>query len=684
MPELLRVQAADGRWETLGVDRHRGVVPEGIVPTWGPNGPDTLTFTLRRDPSIASPDLEAFTPIEYFPDAGVDPTWTGRTIETPGSSQDDPFITVNARGKQYHLDDDFFTYLYVAEDVAGWTDRRSHLATILGSGQFVAGGQVNTDASLTCMFPAGLAVANGDKVGAFIDIGPGQIITNISLDYVTSANNNVGYVGYMALATNDPWNGETALPQHGQALTTLGANGTINMTPNTRYVTLGLQAVGAMTVNPDAYIRFVAIRIFARPGYVTAGASVLKASDVVSDVVDRFPLLSRDKTQVAATALSLREFAAADDTGRNVIDRVNGYHNWRWKVDEQSRVVFQPQADRALLVVDLAKPGAEFADASVNSGEDLYNHVVVVGRSGANTPLRVERFASDLFPARVIPSAQAFTNPTFDVDAAAWTNVTRVTTPVHGGAGAGQITAAATAVTALAAGQTFTAGVTYRFNVWTRSNGTASEPNTKAQVLLTLAATANPSIPIAQTTVYVTPNGYVQASLTWTPAQDTPSSSLQFSVFIGGYRRFIPTGNFIDDLSVTRSVATVPDKRGFTRSYKLTVDAPTDADAMALLGDAFLAAHANVTLKGTLEVTDDRAVRLLSSGAPVPLGQLGRYTTELILLANLVAPDTGDLGRVGVIVAASKSGDTATLTIDNDRQNFAALIARMGAVGAPA
>lgn len=138
-----------------------------------------------------------------------------------------------------------------------------------------------------------------------------------------------------------------------------------------------------------------------------------------------------------------------------------------------------------------------------------------------------------------------------------------------------------------------------------------------------------------------------------------------------------------DELKIERSptFTDVLTRRGRIRRYTLTIDAPTDLVAMAALGDAFLNTHARSTLKGTLVIESDDAVRTIAGAAPVPASDLGRYTTELILLQNLVDPLDGSLGRNGAIVGVSVADGIATLTIDNERGSFQALLARMGGTG---
>ena len=93
---LVRVAALDGQWEVLGVDRLRGIVPEGINPTANGWGSDTLGFTIRREPGAVSPDLTAFTPVEVFIN-GVK-RWSGFVWDSEQSQGEEIYNRVIVEG----------------------------------------------------------------------------------------------------------------------------------------------------------------------------------------------------------------------------------------------------------------------------------------------------------------------------------------------------------------------------------------------------------------------------------------------------------------------------------------------------------------------------------------------------------------------------------------------------------
>jgi hypothetical protein len=124
------------------------------------------------------------------------------------------------------------------------------------------------------------------------------------------------------------------------------------------------------------------------------------------------------------------------------------------------------------------------------------------------------------------------------------------------------------------------------------------------------------------------------------------------------------------------------DRRGRVRSKVLTVTAPTDTATMTAIGDVWLARYARTPLKGSLTITGPEALRDLANGGWVRPGYAGPRTGEIVLLSNLVDPDTGSHGRPAIMAGASynPAADTASIAIDNTREDLEGLLARMGVV----
>ena len=110
----------------------------------------------------------------------------------------------------------------------------------------------------------------------------------------------------------------------------------------------------------------------------------------------------------------------------------------------------------------------------------------------------------------------------------------------------------------------------------------------------------------------------------------------------------------------------------------------TQASAEAI-GDAWLNEAARTQLSGSITVQGHGSVRLRATSSALHPAHLMRYAGQRVLL-NQYDPDTGGWGRVATMRAVryTHDGEQAVLTIDNSRQRFEALIARLGALQAVA
>jgi hypothetical protein len=128
---------------------------------------------------------------------------------------------------------------------------------------------------------------------------------------------------------------------------------------------------------------------------------------------------------------------------------------------------------------------------------------------------------------------------------------------------------------------------------------------------------------------------------------------------------------------------TIIDRQGFTRRKSLQIGftLPTDGILAAAIGDAWLLEHRFTPFKGSVKLKDG-SVREMLSGEPIPVEILLTHTDELLLLNDRVEPDTGNWGRLGRIVAVSwnHAADEVTLSMDNTRSNFEALLSRMAVI----
>jgi hypothetical protein len=521
---FIRVKGADRGWQILGADRHPGILPTGISPQWDAWGSSQLTFALARDPALSHPDLQAFTPVEYLP-YGEEPAWGGYITDTP-QTQDG--LSVNCRGLQGVLDDDPYQRVYVHERLSDYVDVRTVPGANLGNWR--SNGQVINDGTLLLTYPKASTIAAGASLGAVLDLGPSSTARRVTIDYTwESAYNQTS----LYVTGSDTPDASAAGSGRVDAVSGLvGGTGTGQISGSfsapKRYVTILLYLTNGGADAPnlayDVGVRITAARVYADPAYEAGGQSVLKATDILRYALGRAPVLDQSTAEVAQTAYSIRAFGQLGEsrTARGEMEAVNSYHRYFLRVSPRGRLQFGPRLDRATIEANTRRAGVDWQDATINSGEDVYNKIVVTGTSGAGRSLTVTRLSSDV-----------------------------------------------------------------------------------------------------------------------------------------GIRNIL-------------------DRRGRTRSKELQVQAPTDTVAMQQLADVWLARYARTPLKGTLTATG-RALRDVTNGREIPPGMLGPRLGELILLSNLIDPDTGEHGRVAITVGGSydETEDKATVAIDNSRDDIDAVLARM-------
>lgn len=718
----LLVKTEDGRWETLGVDRFPNVKPEAVSPTWDSWGPDAMSFALKRDPTIQHPDLAPFTPVQWKVDGRL--LWDGYTIDRPGGQDG---LTVSCIGRQHELDDDVFSRMLVHQDLTEWTDIRGAADSRLSD--FVANPTVvNGDGRIvTCWPVSAVAVANTGH-GIYMDWGPNPacwpIRVEMTFAYIPGSQAVATQI-YMRAVDAVPYStsvgGGTAansdtIPGTGVGNITAGELGGNTPTPR-RYTTIFVwRATSNLTPTSDYGIIISSIRAFRKANYSNMGignatpGSLLKVSDILKQALPIAPTLDQDTSEIASTLLNIAhaDWRKEDKTAREIIEEWNTYHRYQVTVKPGGRVRYRPIPSRATLKCSVnTSGGAKWVDGSGQSGRELYNKVVALGQSGAGKPLRVESNTA-LAIYRQDPLAPI---PGFVVEAAALqpTNPSATTDPNPTGwsvpAGLGTLSrdlvvfdttpasiklfnggspftmGAVTLTGDFSAGGTFLKGQVYTLTVALRATVTGNLNNFDIR-FGDVAGNVDGSVsPSYIATVHLAESNVWQThTLVWVPTSDVPSQFCQFWLWYTGSDTGGVTALWIDSIVVARAAPTSLDKRKRSRAKILQIGSPTDELAMQALADAFMLVTKTAPLKGSLEVAADTVVTEINTGRPIPVTDLGSKVNELVLLDNLVDPDTGAQGRIGTLAAVNYQDGIAQIVIDNGRDNFEALLARMGII----
>lgn len=670
---VLRLQALDGTWETCGQDRYRGVTPENLQLSSNLWGPDTCSFVLRRDPGAVHPDLSAYTPCEV--EIGGHLVWSGRVWETPSRDGQDAQIAVEGRGWQYHLDDDVYQRSYVHTRLSDWKDARDFVDTDLAS--YVTGFSVRADGAITLEVPSANTVANGTLGGVVLDTGDDQGVKRVVVTYRGGGAANLAMSVYQA---STPTGVDESFTVDSAPIATALTTAAFTFTTPRRYVQLVLVAVAGVTGSATSYARVESVKVFRDTAYEAGNESVLTFDTIAKDARDAATvLLSSSNDLVEAQTFPIPEaYLDSQRTPREVLEAFNAYENCQVGVDVRKRLVVREKPSVAVIEVG-EWAGSEFEDASANSGEEIYNRVVVEGEGPDGAKLTVDRASSQLAGVALSPSSSpAANNPTFATDTASWTPTTSTitrdtgtfdTTPASGrwdNTGASDILTVGDTLVETFAG-TFLAGVVYTLSVAIKASSTLDTPTIGA----TFGVAGNNAVATWKPTT-----GFVTYSVVWTPSANRTGVTLSLrwnkgSAYVN-----------IDSVSVLTAQPTLVDRHGFRRTKILPVGSAGTDDSYTQIGDLYLAGHRTTPLKGTLKITGTMGARRVLGGQGVHPSELLVNTGEMIRLAHRIDPDTGAIGRDGRIATVAYNHDqgAATAAIDNERGRLEALLARLAVV----
>ena len=688
---VVHIQRTDGSWDILGQSVARGIQPEDPDLQVDDHGPKTASFNLRRSPGALWPDVRKYAKV-LIQVAGLD-VWGGRIADTPVRSSGDTVMSVQCEGAQAHLDDDVYERKYIVTDLSAWVDRRSNLATTLGSRAVCAAGQVANDGGLTLTFSKDYQPTLNDQVGVMLDMGPGQSAARIILDGTTSNNvNSNPQVVVAVYAGDDPSGAGSTQILGDSALTTLTASfSSWDANCSGRYLFIVLRFSQTGTLGADAWIKFSSIQVFADTAYESGDASTLTLDTIADDALDRASVLfDADRSLIATPAdpFYIPEFSFSEPRSpRQAIEAGNAFQDMQYGVDHRWRVFLRDRPALTTAEVEIgAWSGSESEDQG--DGDEIYSRCIVKATGPDGSPIRAERSqaqqAGVTFEALASPAA---TNPSYDTDVT--TGVTLIgtatktrDTSVYDSSpaslrlddGAGNAPAYGSGLL-LALTGTFVAGTTYVARIRVRSAGTVSNGR---QMLGFLMGHVGGTIDYA--TRYdegFTANTWQDILLAWTPT-NTVSSSNQIWVIVNhSLYRF-----WIDSIQILAARPTIVEKAGFRRTKVIDASFMLTDPAAVRIADKYLAGHKTSPFKGRRTLTGPRAVRNSLTGQYEGLERLLLRYGQPLMDTSAIDPDTGLPGRAGRIATVSykPATDTAVVELDNSRANFEALLERIGLV----
>ena len=679
----VRLQALDGTWEVCGADRARGVWPENVkgirADQWGSKA---ASFDLRRDPKATWPDIAAFTRVQIDIDGRL--RWSGRVAQTPVRDDLDSVISVQCEGMQAHLDDDLYERVYVHTKLGDWKDARSFLDVDLAS--YPQAATVSADGAIVLGWPKDAPVKNAAHAAVILDLGPGSLAKRIVFTYewTNGTGNGNQYLACDAGDSADSLSDSLVSSNLGTGTTSGTARATLSTARRFLRISALSLAGSDFTATDELRLRITSCQVFAATAYESGDASVLQADDIVLDALDSATmLLSADRTLVEAGTFNIPEFAAdGPRTPRQVWEAADAFEDRLKKIDLQDRAVYKAKPTAPRVEVG-AWSAMSFEDASANDGSEVYSRVIVKGTQPDGTPLRVERSQAQqpgvLFDAIASPAPD---NPSFASNTTGWTatgsTITRDTSIVDADSASGRWDNTG-ASDGLGKGDTlsttftgtFLAGVPYALTFRFKPT-VASGRDLLVRFGAGLGDATNMASDISSTS-------WQTYSISWTPSANRTGVTLTLEVGTGG-------GSFgylnLDSLALFAARPTIVDRRGFRRTKVLDVSFTLTTTAATRIADLWLRAHQRTPFKGTVKLTGHGAARDILTGTPLPVDALLDMTGELIRFADRIDPDTGAFGRDARIAEVSVDPDTdeATLTLDNSRAGFDALLARLDVV----
>lgn len=688
----ISVQDISGTWAQIGAGRLRGIQPSDIelsADTWGAKD---ATFTLTRELFVPWPEIQAFAPVEVTVGGVI--VWRGRIVDAPTNSATRS-ISVRCEGWQAHLDDDQYERVYVHTDITQWQDARSFLDADLTL--WKASGVVTTgDGAISLSWPVGTEFPATASVGVVLDLGPStKGVSTVELTYrrltgtptavvlaCRSANDIANLRGGTVTDGFTPFaiNTSTTTPQTVEA----------SVANNQRYVCVLIRCDTTYTPTLEDGIIIDAVQVFTDAAYESGGVSVLRGDTIIKDALNTATIkLSADQSLIDSTGSSfyIPEFAPSGPrTPRQAIESVNAFYDWRTRIDESDRFVFEDRTGEAPAVSVGRWGSSSFEDASSASGDEIFNKAIVSGQDAANQPIREIVTSGDLSGAIYEDiTVDHLANPGFEVDTSGWaattSTITRSNTAAHTGTYSGRWDNTG-ASDALASGDilevtltgTFLAGVRYHIYPWMRtSSGTTTAMGFQVGDFTTGDVTPNVynHLPWSVGSTFSVPS---HAYKTWIPKATTSNVKYRFTD-LGSGKYF-----YIDDMTIEASLPTIVDRRQFTRAHTLDASFMLTDSSANRLGKIYLEAHRTTPFKGQGQAVGHNALRDYTTGQPLGPERLLTLTDRQMFFDDRLDPDTGAVGRVGRIVNVryTPATDTASFDIDNSRKDFDALLERLG------
>ncbi|MCW2922269.1 MAG: hypothetical protein JWL76_2143 [Thermoleophilia bacterium] len=675
----VELQPRDGGWIRLGdqQDGGHGVAPGSIEFGGDLNEYGCLdaSFRLKLNPRWPRTVIEHFTPVVIKD--GDEHVWSGRIIAAPTTFAEDAEVVVQCQGWGQHLKDDCTAREWVIDDLSRWVDLRTLEGAPLA--QATSQWDVKVDGGaivLTQPWPNANSVwAANSWCGVTLDLGPNNVAGAISIDW-TSSNNTPNSHLYAATHSSPHWGVGTRSDAFNFTNSGAGAAGTTSgsFAVPQRYVTIFVYQDVNATYGAEVYFRFSGVRVFTDNADRSAGASILKSSTIISETLDACaPLISPDRSKIAATATNLPNFPGSPGWkyGNELIDAANAIHGYvaRLSPDPVPVFEFQPQPTDYSFAVGASE--YTLLEPAAQDGRGVFSRVISEFEDAAGV-----RGESSSIDTATLTSPTQFTNPSFDVNTVGWSGgtfgtITRDTAIFHTAPASVSLTTALNGsvyTASLAPSPSLTGlapGANYVLRFWWRRDATLLSS------LFEIFGNYIRTDPFS-----TTPLGtFVPIEIPFiAPSSGSLTGTLSFLIQVTTAAATV-AGRF-DGFEILEIGTSIVTRRRFQRTALRPMGIKSNAATSLALAQLELSSSQFPPFKGTIGVTGRIRTK---GGTTMPVTVLPSRVGDAILIENLTDPNTGALGRQGIIQSAkyNEAQDRVELTIDSAQSFISQLRARL-------
>lgn len=678
------LQERDGKWVRLGDQATGGF---GVVM-------DSLRFTgdlreygcleaswiMRMNPKWPRNIIEHFTPAVIY--RGAEPVWSGRIIAAPTNYGEDTFVTVQCQGWGQHTKDDCTDREWVIDDLSRWKDTKSHPSVTVANYHGFAP-QIG-DGTIILPCPRASTIENLKAVSATLDLGPNQRATRAVATFKSVvAPGTVSFHVYLRINDSPNFVGGGS---YGQSITdnppTTDTTVAVTGSPGGRYVHIAWYYDGATTtVGGDHSIIVSSLKVFTDTADESGNASILKASTIISEALAACcPMISTDTSKITTTSTNIPNFPGSPGYryANELIDQANSIHGYITRLSPDPVPVFEFSAQPTDYSFVLGADEYQLEEPAAQDGRAVYNRVISEYEDATGIKAYSEVVDTNYSGSNVTQ----FANPGFEVNTSNWTavlgTITRDTVVFDVGVASLRVTDVAGAFTTrsdliqLVPRDTYVMTFRYRRAV-THSAGTFTLLDSSGQTL-SYRGMSN------LFTVTDINNSALGSFATFTFQFTAPDDGQVRFDYSGTTSPINQIAGYLDNFQIFQRRNNAVSRRNFTRAALRPMDVKSNSTIAGAFAQLELDNSQYPPFKGTLSV---QGYIRNKGGSKTHVSKLPSRVGDAVLIEDLMDPNSGAIGRRGIIQSAEYNAvtDTCTFSIDDPTGFIEVLRNRLRSLG---